>query len=162
MTGYCRISHAEHDMLEISMAEKDDNNGNPGCEGNAKTPGTVSHCGNSEPGAGRGAGQDEKRELEWARRYGEEDPEGQPAPRPEQRPEPEPFVQEKFRKTELHDTPPVPELRDQVLRKNSLKYLAGQVDRIHDRLDTIEYRLDRSVARLDRRIEELEERWRWS
>lgn len=46
-------------MLEIIMAEKDDNNGNSGCEGNAGTPGTVSQCGNSEPGTASGTGREE-------------------------------------------------------------------------------------------------------
>jgi len=143
------------------MAENDDNNGNPGGEGTAGTPGTVSQCGNSGPGAERGAGQDGNKEPERACRQGTEGLEGQPAPRPAVRPAPEPFVRETFRKTGLHDTPPVPKLADRVIRKNSPKNPAGQAGCIRDRPGMIEYRLARAVARPGRRIDEPEERWRW-
>jgi hypothetical protein len=144
------------------MAEHDDNKENPGCAGTAGTPGTVSQCGNSGPGAKKGAGQDGNREPERECRHVKEDPEGRPAPQPAVRPEPEPFVQEKVRKTGLHDTPPVPAPGDRMIRKNSLKYPAGQAGCIHDRPGTAEYRQARAVARPGRRIDEPEEWWRQS
>lgn len=115
-------------------------------------------CIDSSPGAASGAGQDEFYELGRVRRLEPEDRRYQPDLRPAHQPEPDPTVQEKFRKTELHDTPPTPGLADRVVRKNSIKYLAGQVDSIRDRIDRLEFRMERSIARLDRRIEELEER----
>jgi hypothetical protein len=117
-------------------------------------------CIDSSPGAASGAGQDECDELSRVRRLEPEDRRDQPDLRPAHQPEPDPFVQEKFRKTELHDTPPTPGLADRVVRKNSIKYLAGQVDSIQDRLDRIESRLERAIFRFDRRIDDLEDR-RW-
>lgn len=125
-------------------------------------PPGVSQCDHRTPGAAPSAGHEGNDEPERVHRHVEEAVAERPDPWRASRPEPQPFVQEKFRKTELHDTPPTPELRDRVLRKNSIRYLAGQVDSIQDRLDTVEYRVERAIARLDRRIEELEERWRWT
>jgi hypothetical protein len=131
-------------------------------EGITGDPRRVSQCGHHEPGTVSGAGHDKNEGIRWARRHADEDPEEQPAPQRASRPEPKPLVQEKFRKTELHNTPPVPRLRDQVLRKNSIRYLAGQIDSTQDRLDTVECHLERGTGRLDRRITELEERGRWT
>ena len=144
------------------MTEENEDKAIRGSDGMTKVPPAVSQCDHRTPGAAPGAGHEGNDEPERVHRHAEEAVAERPDPRCAPRPEPQPFVQEKFRKTELHDTPPVPRLRDQVVRKNSIRYLAGQVDSIQDRLDTVEYHLERVTGRLDRRITELEERGRWT
>jgi hypothetical protein len=111
----------------------------------------VSHVDHRTPGAGAGTGQEAEeagRNMPGALK------------KPAAPPESHPLVQEMFRKTELHETPPTDDLRNQVFRKNSLKHLASQVRSIQERLDSIEFRIARAVDRLSSRIEDLEERGR--